>query len=259
MKPRLRLLPIVALLSLLAALCLASCGGGGTTTVTVTTPAESESAEDSAEPSAEDEAGEEDAAELHEKLEAELAAEEEGSEASTRTGECAEMGIGVPPFKSGKCVEDGTTSVVAGMHETLVLKSLKAKVTGTKERHTIHGEFGEEEDASGIYVTFDVDLTNLEHRPLSLEENQAVLVLDENEYRQDFEVQNGKETKSFIWQGNVAPQETMHGSITFDVPSAILKKDLSADGNLDFVNLGSEVYEGEFFEQPEIGYIQLYK
>lgn len=208
---------------------------------------------------------EESADKLQEKMESELAKEEEaegaaGEEADeeARPGECGEKGIGPPTYKSGKCSEEGQTTVVASRNEPLVLETLKAKLTGTKERHSISGELGSEE-ANGVFITFALDVTNLSHSPQELAEGQTKLVLEENEYTPAFEVQNGYEQESFLWQGKIQPQETMHGTITFDVPPQVLKKALSKSGNLDLVNFGTEVYEGEFFEQPEIGYIQLYK
>jgi len=221
--------------------------GGGTTTVTVTgdtTGGGSASAE-----------------ELQEQVENELEAEEaaENGEGQAADGDCEEKGIDGPERKEGTCFAEGTKWVVADMHSPLKLETLEARLTGLQERKTISSEF-ESTTANGVFVTFDLTITNLTHAPQEFEEAQAVLFVDESVYTQDFEVQNGSEERSFLWEeGPIQPQEPFEGTVTFDIPRKIAKK-ITAEGNLDIANFGAEYYEPEaFFEEEEIGTIRTYQ
>lgn|GEM_PF-6389567 len=233
----------------LAGLLLWGCGGG-TTTVTVTS--------DTAGKEASAEAGE-----LQERLEDELAEEEsEGVEASDggeESGSCDEKGINSGERNEGTCEENGIKWVVANMHTPVKLKTLEASLQDLSERKSIGGEF-ESSSANGIYVTFTLKVTNLSHAPEEFEEEQAVLFVDESVYTQDFDVQNGPEEKSFLWQGEeIQPRGSIEGTVTFDVPKVVAKK-ITTEGNLDIANFGAEYYEPEeFFEQEEIGSIRTYK
>jgi hypothetical protein len=142
----------------------------------------------------------------------------------------------------------------------LKLETLEAKLLDIEERKTINGPYGESETANGIFVTFNLKITNLSHAPQELEEEQTVLFVDESIYTQDFEVQNGIEQDSFLWQGaEIQPSGNVEGTVTFDIPKKIAKK-ITEEGNLDFLNFGAEYFEPEeFFEQEEVGTIRTYK
>lgn len=228
----------------LAAGLAAGCGGGGTTTVTVT-----------------ESSGSEDASEVQEQVEEELAEEEAGEEGegASGDGECAEKEISTDAHKEGICTEDGTTWSVVNMGSTLKMETLEARLLDIKEQKSIT-DLGETATANGIYTSFEIEVTNLTHAPVELEESQVVLFLDESTYTQDFNVQNGFEQQSFLWQATpIQPQGSMTGTVTFDLPEKVVKK-VTTDGNLDFVNFGTEIYGGEeFFEQDEVGTIRTYK
>jgi Domain of unknown function (DUF4352) len=254
MNLRMRLLPLVVLIGLLAVLCLSSCGGGGTTTVTVTSSDES-----TAEASSEEDGSEETAEELHSKLESELEESEEGSSASDDGGEssssCDEKGINSTELKEGRCESEGTTFVVVNHGGTLKMKTMEVDLLGVKKAKTLSSDLGSE-TASGTYVSFKLKVTNLTHTPVEWESEQSFLYLDENEYSEDFEVQNGIEQQSVQWkQESIQPDNTVTGTVTFDVPEKVLKK-LYSEGNLDFVNFGEAGYYSE--EAREIGTIRTY-
>jgi hypothetical protein len=229
-----------------AGLLVAGCGGG-TTTVTV---------------SGDTSADESDAGEIQERLDSELQEEEakENGEESDSSSECDEKEINSGSRKEGSCIEGDTKVVVSNLHSPLKLKTLEAKLLGIEERKTIHGEYGESDTANGIFVTFRLKVANLSHTPQELEEEQTVLFVNESIYTQDFEVQNGIEQDSFLWQGaEIQPSSGVEGTVTFDIPEKIAKK-ITKEGNLNFLNFGTEYYEPEeFFEQEEVGTIRTYK
>jgi uncharacterized protein DUF4352 len=227
---------------------LAGCGGG-TKTVTV-------SGDTSAESSSE-------AGEIQERLDSELKEEEaaeNGEESGSSSSDCEAKEISTGARKEGTCVEGDTKVVVANLHSPLKLESLEARLLGIKERKSISGEYGESDTANGIFVTFELKITNLSHAPQEFEEEQAVLFVDESIYTQDFEVQNGIEQDSFLWQGAaIQAGNSVEGTVTFDIPKKVAKK-ITEEGNLDFLNFGAEYYEPEeFFEQEEVGTIRTYK
>lgn len=219
--------------------------GGGTTTVTVSS----------------DESSSE-AGEIQERLEAELQEEEaeENGEGSDSSSECEEQEISSGSRKEGTCIDGGTKFVVVNLRSPLKLETLEAKLLDIEERKSIHGSYGESATANGIFVTFRLKVTNLSRAPRELEEEQTVLFVNESIYTQDFEVQNGIEEDSFLWQGaEIQPSGSVEGTVTFDVPKKIAKK-ITEEGNLDFLNFGAEYYEPEeFYEQEEVGTIRTYK
>jgi hypothetical protein len=254
-------------LSLVTFFALTACGGSGTTTVTVTTESEptANASDTEAEPPAEEgeTASEEEAATEEAAIEAELeelhtktAETEAKAGTDEEAGTCEAMGINPEQLKEGKCEEEGQIRVVVNHATTLKLKTLNVKLLGIHKAKSIEGEFGESEQASGTFLTFDVELTNLTHSPAEWEQEQASLLLKGNTYSEDFDVQNGYETESLQWQlQSIQPQSSVTGTITFDVPDKIAKS-LYSDGNLDFINFGENPFLEE--EPEEIGIIRTY-
>lgn len=227
-----------------AGVLVAGCGGG---TTTVTVSADESSSE---------------AGEIQEQLDSELQEEEteENGEESDSSSDCEEKEINSGSRKEGTCIEGNTKVVVVNLNSPLKLETLEAKLLDIEERKTISGEYGESETANGIFVTFNLMVTNLSHAPQELEEEQTVLYVGESIYTQDFEVQNGIEQDSFLWQGaEIQPSGGVEGTVTFDIPKKIAKK-ITEEGNLNFLNFGVEYFEPEeFFEQEEVGTIRTYK
>jgi len=255
MNVRVRMLSITALMGIiLGALVLAGCGGGGTTTVTVTTTATEEptGTEESAAAEGEEEEIKAELEELH----SETAEAEEASATQEEEGTCEAMGINPQELKEGRCEEEGQTVVVVNHDSPLKLKTMKVKLLGISEAKTLSSDLGSE-TASGTYTTFKIELTNLSHSPVSWESEQSSLYLGEDEYSEDFEVQNGYEQESFVWKGEkIQPQTSLVGTVTFDVPEKVLKKNLYSNGNLGFRNFGEEIYSEE--APSELGIIRPY-
>jgi len=184
------------------------------------------------------------------------AAEEEKGESEGESfgeGSCIERGIDTAERKEGTCSQEGHKYAVVDRQSTLEMETLDAKLLGIRKNKTLSSDLGSE-TASGIFVTFELSITNRTHTPATFEEGQCWLYIDENVYTQDFEVQNGIEQQSFLWQGQeIQPQNSQVGTVTFDVPSSVLT-DLEKGGNLDFGNFGSEGEEGH-----EIGTIRTYQ
>jgi hypothetical protein len=240
-----RLLAVVMGLMLFACATAVIAGcGGESTTVTVTS-----------EETSEDSSGETD--ELQDELEEELQEEEEG--ATSGSGDCDEKEVSSGAYKEGTCTEEGHKIVVVNRETPLKLKTLEAELEDIQLKKTITSE-GESETANGVYVIFDLKITNLGHAPAEFEESQATLLISENLYTPDFEVQNGYETRSFLWQGEqIQPLNSQRGTITFDIPKK-LAADLTENGNLDIINFGTNSFGGEEnYGQDEIGTIRTYK
>lgn len=229
-----------------AAIVVAGCGGGGdATTVTVT---------EGVSPDAEELQGE-----LEDELEAEEGEDESSNAATDVENDCEAKEINGGSRKEGTCIEDGIRWTVVNLKSPLKLETLEAKLLDIRNQKSISG-LGETATANGIYVTFEIEVTNLARAPQELEEAQTILFVNESIYTQDFDVQNGFEQQSFGWQATpIQPQGSMVGTVTFDVPEKVAKS-ITKEGNLDFLNFGAEWYEPEeFFEQEEIGSIRTYK
>ncbi|HEY6729842.1 MAG TPA: DUF4352 domain-containing protein [Solirubrobacterales bacterium] len=221
--------------------------GCGSDSATVTVTTEDTTSESSSE-----------ASELGDELEEELEAEEEGGDESG-SGDCSESEVSNGDYVEGTCTENGSKFVVVNMDSTLKLKTLEAKLEDIQLKKTIASE-GESETANGVFVIFDLKITNLDRAPAEFEESQVTLLISEKLYTPDFEVQNGFETRSFLWQGEqIQPLSSQQGTITFDIPKQVAK-DLTENGNLDIINFGTLSFGGEEnFEQDEIGTIRTYK
>jgi Domain of unknown function (DUF4352) len=236
---------LIGLIALAAASgVLAGCGGDSTT-VTVTAEETSESSSD--------------ASELGDELEAELEEEEEGGSDEPGGEDCSESEVSNGEFVEGTCTENGSKFVVVNMDSTLKLKTLEAKLENIDLKKTI-SDLGESETANGVFVVFTLKITNIGRAPAEFEESQTTLLISEKLYTPDFEVQNGFETQSFLWQGEqIQPLGNQRGTITFDVPKQVAA-DLTKTGNLDIINFGTSSFGGEEnFEQDEIGTIRTYK
>lgn len=197
---------------------------------------------------------EEELEEIHAKTaeaeEAELESEE------SESGDCEAMGINSEQMKEGTCESEGVTLVVVNHDSPLKLKTMKVKLLSVKKAKTLSSDLGSE-TASGTWVTFEIEVTNLTHAPVSWEEEQSHLDLSENEYSEEFEVQNGTEQDSLQWQSQkIQPENSVTGTVTFDVPNKVLKN-LYAEGNLDFLNFGESGFYSEG-EPEELGIIRTY-
>ncbi len=159
-------------------------------------------------------------------------------------GECDELGINSEEMREGTCKEGAETFVVVNRDSTLRLPELDATLIGEEVTDSIAGEFSAE-SASGTFVIFTLKVKNKLHSPTAFDSNQqqVTLVVNENQYTEDFDAENGPLESSFMWQGEaIQPEATQTGTVVFDVPVSIAKK-IPKEGNLDIIDFsGSESY-----------------
>jgi hypothetical protein len=168
--------------------------------------------------------------------------------------DCKQKGISSEARLEGTCTEGGKKIVVVNKDGTLKLETLDVNLLGIRQNKTLSSDLGPE-TASGMFVTFEVSIKNKAKTPASFEEEQCVLYIDGNTYTQDFEVQNGTEQSSFLWQATeIQPQNVQTGTVTFDVPKSVLVK-LDESGNLNFTNFGESAIESA----RELGTIRTYQ
>ncbi len=177
--------------------------------------------------------------------------------ASVTPGGCDELGINSEKLVEGECTEGGTTFVVVNRDSTLQLPELSARLVGIEITDSVGGEY-RTEAASGKFATFTLEVKNKLHSPAQFDENQkqAVLVVNENEYTEDFEAENGALESSFLWIGEpIQPEATQTGDVVFDVPNSIARK-IETEGNLDILNFSDAEGYGE--PTKAIGTIRTY-
>lgn len=209
-------------------------GGGGTTTTTVVETVETQSFGS-------------------EEVEA---VEEEPEDAEDSN--CDAKGINREVGKEGSCIEDGVELVVVDRESTLKLKELNVTVRDMETTTTASDEFGTTKSANGVYVIFDLEVFNKTNSPLYFDssQEQTTLYLGDNEYTEDFEVENYALDNSFVSKfEEIQPETSTTGTIAFDVPQKLVP-DLRKTGNLAILNFSDEG-EGEAAEQ--IGIIRTYE
>lgn len=176
--------------------------------------------------------------------------DEEGKEESIASGSedtCDELGINSEVGKEGSCIDDGKNYVVADMGSTLKLRELNAKLLGMETAKTITGEYGESKTANGVYVIFNLEITNKLSSPARFDsfQEQTALLLGENEYTEDFDVENYALDSSFLnLYDEIQPDTSQSGTVAFDVPKKLVP-DLYKTGNLFILNFSDEGEEGE--------------
>lgn len=232
---------VVVLAGVLGALIAG--GGGGATTTTVVEAVEAEESGTAEGVSAEEE-----------DLEAEEAEEADDSEA----GSCEELGITHEVGKEGRCVEEGVTNVVVNKGSLLKLKELNARLLDTETVKSITGEYGDTKTANGVFVIFELEITNKAHTPTYFDsgQEQAYLSLGENLYTEDFDAENYALDSSFFSNfEEIQPETPSTGTIVFDVPKKLVP-DLRESGNLEILNFSDEGYSEE---ATEVGIFRTYQ
>jgi hypothetical protein len=175
---------------------------------------------------------------------------------------CTAAGIDPETMAEGTCYVGETKQVVVDLGHPLKLESLDARLLGARVTQRLTGPGGTKR-AKGRFVTFDLALTNRTDAPVVFGENQAVLLV--RRYNgEDVEAEEGFAPDSLYSQGrSIEPGETVHGSLTFQVPPGEAKL-VDREGNLDFGNFGSGGGGGDFepealFQEPEVGVIRTYR
>ncbi len=173
-------------------------------------------------------------------------------------GDCDELGINPEVGKEGTCTSEGLSLVVVDKESMLKLRELNLQLLGMETQKTVTGEFGETKSANGVFVIFDLEVTNKTSSPVYFDSNQeqAVLFLGDNEYTEDFEVENWALDDSFVNKfEEIQPETSTTGSIAFDVPPKLLP-DLKRTANLDILNFSDE---GQIESTEQLGVIRTYK
>jgi len=185
--------------------------------------------------------------------------EEISAESDEETeGDCDELGINPEIGREGTCTSDGVSLVVVDKGSLLKLRELDLRLLGMETQKTVTGEYGETKSANGIFVIFDLEVTNKTSSPVYFDssQEQAVLFLGENEYTEDFEVENWALEDSFVNKfEEIQPETSTTGSIAFDVPPKLLP-DLRKTANLDILNFSDE---GQIDSVTQLGVIRTYK
>jgi hypothetical protein len=174
-------------------------------------------------------------------------------------GDCGSKEIDRGARKEGTCTEGNSTLVVVDRHSVLKLQSLRARLLGIQKRKTIKGPTGSK-TTKGVFLTFEVAVTNRTDAPATVAGGQFVLLLSEI-HSEAAEVEH-YERRSFLGrEREIPPQGTVEGTVTFAVGTAQVRA-LRKAGNLDVVNLGSSVppYDPEaLYREREYGVIRTYK
>ena len=232
---------VVVLAGVLGALIAG--GGGDTTTVTVVETVEAEESVSSEDVAAE---------------EAALEAEEAAEETDGAVGGCDDLGINREVGKEGRCDESGVTNVVVDKGSLLKLKELNARLLDIETAKAITGEYGDTKTANGVFVIFELEITNKTHAPTYFDasQEQAYLSLGENLYTEDFEAENYALDDSFLnLFEEIQPQTSSIGTIVFDVSKKVIP-DLHKTGNLEILNFSDEGYAEK---ASEVGVFRTYK
>ncbi|HEU5254159.1 MAG TPA: DUF4352 domain-containing protein [Solirubrobacterales bacterium] len=223
---------LLVLAGFLGALIAGGDGGTTTTTVVETVEAQSSSSE-------------------------EVETVKDDSEDAGRS-DCDSQGINREVGKEGTCTEDGVSLVVVDRESTLKLKELNVTVRDMETTSTASDEFGTTKSANGVYVIFDLEVLNKTNSPLYFDssQEQALLYLGDNEYTEDFEVENYALDDSFLSKfEEIQPETSTTGTIAFDVPQKLIP-DLGETGNLAILNFSDE---GEAGAAEQLGIIRTYK
>jgi hypothetical protein len=174
-------------------------------------------------------------------------------------GNCGSKEIDRGAHKEGTCTEGNSTLVVVDRHSVLKLESLRARLLGIQKRKTITGPTGSK-TTKGVFLTFEVAVTNRTDAPATVAGGQFMLLL--GEIHSEAAEAERYERRSFLGrEQEIPPQGTEDGTVTFAVGPAGAKA-LHKTGNLDVVNLGSSVspYEPEaLYGEREYGVIRTYQ
>ena len=181
----------------------------------------------------------------------------EGEEVSEE-GDCDELGINREVGNEGRCTREGVELVVVDKGSLLKLRELNVRLLSMKTTDTVSGEFGESKTANGTFVIFDLEVLNKANSPMYFDDSQeqVYLYLGDNEYTEDFEVENYVLDDSFVNKfEEVQPETATTGTVAFDIPPKLVG-DLQRNGNLAIFNFSDA---GEAGAATQSGIIRTYK
>lgn len=185
-----------------------------------------------------------------------VSSEDEGVD----TRSCDSQGINADVGNEGRCEEDGKTYVVANRASELRLRTLAVRLGDVTTTNTITSDLGETDTADGVFVVFHLTVRNRSNTPKTFStgtSSQVAMVIGDNTYSDDFDVQNGYAVDSFLWQSKeIQPGASQSGTAVFDIPRRAAAG-IDKTGNLDVINFGDSVDFDDGIK--EIGVIRLWQ
>lgn len=228
------------LLGALAALTVTACGDAGTRTITktvqagATTPTTDTAAIDEAEAT-------------------------DGAESD----DCDVLGVNPDVGNEGRCVSDGQRYAVVNRSSELKLRTLAARVLDISTTKTVSGGY-ESDTADNVFVVIRMTVRNRSNQPQTFDSGgsataQVSMLIDEKTYTPDFDVQNGPQEDSFVWQGKeIQPGASQTGTAVFDIPAPAVRK-IDSDGQLNVLDFGNAFSNLSAESNPELGVIRLWQ
>lgn len=172
---------------------------------------------------------------------------------------CESKGINAQEKKEGVCEgESGQKVRVVNRDSLLRMRELNVRLVNVEVTDTLSGAI-DTQAARGKFVILTLAVTNKLDSPVSFDDSQdqVALISDGKTYSEDFDAENGGIESSFVWQSEeIQPEETLTGTIVFDIPEKAAAEFQSADaaGNLAITNFSDGINE----EPSIVGVIRLY-
>lgn len=176
------------------------------------------------------------------------------TETETETDEpaskaCDDKGINREGLKTGTCYEGGYRLTVVNKDDLLKLEELNAKLNGwTTASNLASGGGGGSARAAGIFVIFDLTITNKLNGPVAFDEtqDQVILGIGERNFTENFDAQNGPLEDSCLWKepSEIQPGLSKTCKVVFDVPpkaaELMTERSDKGGGNLVLFNFSDQ-------------------
>lgn len=170
---------------------------------------------------------------------------------------CDALGINSKDLNEGSCTVKGQDVVVVNKDSTVELDQLSARLVGISTADTLQGRSLGPKSASGVFVVARVEIINTTNQPQTYDSSgeASSLNLGRDVYTEDFNVENGTATDSFVWRSmELQPHESMTGTLVYDVP-ANAAGHLETDGYLSIGNFRDDPGAGR---PRQLGVIRTY-
>jgi Protein of unknown function (DUF2510)/Domain of unknown function (DUF4352) len=180
-----------------------------------------------------------------------------GTESVDPDNTCDALGINSQDLNEGSCTVKGQDVVVVNKDSTLELDQLSARLVGISTADTFQGRSPGPKSASGVFVVARVEITNTTDKPQTYDSfgEATALNLGRDVYTEDFNVENGTATDSFVWRStDLQPHDSMTGTLVYDVP-ANAAGHLETDGYLSIGNFRDDPVSGR---PKQLGVIRTY-
>lgn len=179
------------------------------------------------------------------------------SKQAANPGSCDALGINAKELNEGTCTQGNQEYVVVNKDGMAKLDQLNGRLAGITTEHSLSSSTFGTKSAKGTFVIVKLAITNTTSGPQSFDTSGDVvgLFLCGDRYSEDYNVENGVATDSFVWHDReIQPNTTSSGTAVFDIPSDRVDC-LSKDGNVDFGNFKDDNTFGRF---KQIGVIRTY-